>query len=78
MNIRIVDPFAARASVEWAKHVCEAHSEAKKTQESLFRDELHIASLLVPRGNIFFLAGNPSAITEGLPPTIEMDVVPDL
>jgi hypothetical protein len=28
------DPCASRSSIEWVKHVCEAHNEAKRTKES--------------------------------------------
>jgi hypothetical protein len=33
---------------------------------------------MTPRGNIIFSAGDPTSITEDLPPIIETDIVPDM
>jgi hypothetical protein len=72
------NPSEAANSIEWAKHVCEAHKQAKLNQDSFTVEELYTADLAAPRGNLIFSAGDPLSVVEDLSPTIETDVIPIL
>ncbi len=66
------NPTEAVNSMEWAKHVCEAHMQAKLNHDSFTAEELYTTDLAAPRGNLIFSAGDPLSVVEDLPPTIEI------
>jgi len=72
------DPTATTLMGGWAYHVCIAHNEAKRTQDSFTPPQRHTTDLMAPRGNIIFSAGDPTSMVEDRTPTIETEVVPDL
>jgi hypothetical protein len=65
------DSTEAANSLDWAKHVCEAHKQAKSTQDSFTAEDLYTTDLEAPRGDIIFSSGDTSSVVEDLPPTIE-------
>jgi len=47
------NPTEAANSMEWAKHVCEAHKQAKSNQDSFTLEELHTTNLAAPKGTSY-------------------------
>jgi hypothetical protein len=50
----MLNPVAVRTTMEWAHRVCEAHTDAKRAQDSFSLAQLHTTDLMAPRARSSF------------------------
>ena len=62
------NPTEAANSMEWVKHICEAHMQAEWNQDSFTSEELYTSDLAAPKGNLPHIFGGRSIIGGGGPP----------
>ena len=75
LALHLSQPLVTQTIHPWAWHITVSFEEARVLERSFSQEEHDLANLLLPRGNIIDVAGDPDFVNLDLPDTIQCEVL---